>query len=32
MEPLSFWNEPIEILNGGPEFFARVKNVLLTKN
>lgn len=31
-EPLSFWNEPIESTNGGPEFFERVSKILLTKN
>jgi hypothetical protein len=31
MQPASFWNEPIEIMNGGPEFLTRVKQTLLTK-
>ena len=31
MPPLSLWSEPLEIANGGPEFFARIKSELLTK-
>jgi hypothetical protein len=31
MPVLSLWNEPIDQINGGPEFFNRVKQVLLTK-
>jgi hypothetical protein len=29
MEPLSLWGEPIELTNGGPEFFAKCKETLL---
>lgn len=32
MQPLELWGEPIEIVDGGPQFFERVKEVLLTKN
>jgi len=28
---LSFWSEPLEIANGGPEFFTRIRADLLTK-
>jgi len=31
LPPLALWSEPIEIANGGPEFFAKVKSDLLTK-
>ena len=31
MTELAFWNEPIEIANGGPEFFSKLKSILLTK-
>ena len=31
MTELAFWNEPIEITNGCPEFFAKLKSILLTK-
>ena len=32
MEPLGLWAEPVDCENGGPEFFERARNFLLTKN
>jgi hypothetical protein len=28
--PLSFWNEPIEMMNNGPEFFDGICQLILT--
>lgn len=29
MEPLALWGEPLDILNGGQEFFQGVRSLLL---
>jgi hypothetical protein len=32
MDLLSLWGEPIDCMNGGPEFFGKLESLLLTKN
>jgi hypothetical protein len=29
MHPLALWNEPIDIINGGPQFFKDAKDYIL---